>query len=99
MRITLTLNLLVATPLLPARGLAQTWTDFNGLLRSSCESPDKTGKSAIYLGFGPAEYDALHADLLAKGVMLKDGRWGKRLMIVEDPDGNQLWFADPHDPG
>jgi len=36
---------------------------------------------------------------LAKGVTLKDGWWGKRLMIVEDPDGNQIWSADPHDQG
>jgi uncharacterized glyoxalase superfamily protein PhnB len=69
-----------------------------GLLLNS-QSPDKAGKGAIYLGFGAAEYDATRADLLAKGVALKDGQWGKRLMIVEDPDGNQLWFADPHDQG
>ena len=30
--------------------------------------------------------------LLAKGVAIKDGWWGEQLMIVEDPDGNQLRF-------
>jgi catechol 2,3-dioxygenase-like lactoylglutathione lyase family enzyme len=54
-------------------------------------------KGVIYLAFGAAEYEVLRADLQAKGVALKDGWRGKRLMIVEDPDGNQLWIADPHD--
>jgi hypothetical protein len=30
---------------------------------------------------------------------LKDGWRGEKLMIVEDPDGDQLWFADPRDGG
>lgn len=63
------------------------------------QQPHRVGKCAIYLAFGEAEHDAIRADLLAKGVALKDGWWGKRLMIVEDPDGNQLWLADPHDQG
>jgi uncharacterized glyoxalase superfamily protein PhnB len=81
----------------------RTWAA--GISRDNCglllhsQSPDRAGKGAIYLGFGAAQYDALRTDLLAKGVALKDGWWGKRLMIVEDPDGNQLWFADPQDQG
>lgn len=76
-----------------------------GVSRDECslllntQRADKVGKGAIYLAFGDAGHDALRADLLTKGVMLKDGWWGKRLMIVEDPDGNELWFADPHDLG
>jgi len=75
-----------------------------GVSRDDCslllntQRPDRVGKGAIYLGFGEVTHDALRADFLAKGVVLKDGWWGKRLMIVEDPDGNQLWFADPRDP-
>lgn len=76
-----------------------------GISRDDCslllntQRADGVGKGAIYLAFGDAEHDALRTDLLTKGVVLKDGWWGKRLMIVEDPDGNQLWFADPHDHG
>jgi catechol 2,3-dioxygenase-like lactoylglutathione lyase family enzyme len=59
--------------------------------------PDKAGSAVIYTAFGAAEHDALRANFIAKGVRLTDGWWGKRLMIVEDSDGNQFWFADPHD--
>jgi catechol 2,3-dioxygenase-like lactoylglutathione lyase family enzyme len=81
--------------------VGRTWAA--GISRDDCglllhsQQPDRVGKGVIYLAFGATEYDALRADLQAKGVALKDGWWGKRLMIVEDPDGNQLWIADPHD--
>ena len=81
----------------------RTWAA--GISRDDCslllntQRPDRVGKGALYLAFGEAGYDAIRADLLAKGVALKDGWWGKRLMIVEDPDGNQLWFPDPRDQG
>lgn len=61
--------------------------------------PAAVGKGVLYFGFGAETFDAIRADLQVKGVALKDGWWGKLLMIVEDPDGNQLWFADPHDGG
>ena len=76
-----------------------------GVSRDDCslllntQRPDRVGKGAIYLAFGEVGYDALRADFLAKGLALTDGWWGKRLTIVEDPDGNQLWFADPRDQG
>jgi catechol 2,3-dioxygenase-like lactoylglutathione lyase family enzyme len=76
-----------------------------GISRDDCslllntQWPDRVGKGAIYVALGEAGYDALRADLPRKGVALKDGWWGKRLMIVEDPDGNQIWFPDPRDPG
>jgi catechol 2,3-dioxygenase-like lactoylglutathione lyase family enzyme len=59
--------------------------------------PDRVGLGILYDGLGPAEFDAVRAELEGKGVPLKDGWWGKKLMIVEDPDGNQIYFADPHD--
>ena len=36
--------------------------------------------------------DAVRAEFEGGGVAVKDGWWGYRLMIVEDPDGNQLRF-------
>ena len=61
--------------------------------------PERVGKGVLYFGFGAEMFDGIRANLQARGVALKDGWWGKRLMIVEDPSGNQLWFADPHDRG
>jgi hypothetical protein len=42
--------------------------------------------------------DALRAELEARGVSVKDGRWGYRLLVVEDLDGNQLFFPYPNEP-
>ena len=41
--------------------------------------------------------EAVRAELEAKGVAVEDGRWGYRLMIVRDPDGNELYFPYPAD--
>ena len=42
-----------------------------------------------------AAMDALRAELEAKGVPVKEGSWGYRLLVVDDLDGNQLFFNYP----
>jgi hypothetical protein len=44
-----------------------------------------------------AALDALRAELDAKGVPVKEGSWGYRLLVVDDPDGNQLFFNYPNE--
>jgi hypothetical protein len=44
-----------------------------------------------------AGLDALRAELEAKGVSVKEGSWGYRLLVVDDPDGNQLFFNYPNE--
>lgn len=43
------------------------------------------------------DVDALHAELVAKGVAIKlpptDQSWGNREMYVNDPDGNSIRFV------
>jgi hypothetical protein len=29
---------------------------------------------------------------------VKDGQWGYRLMVIADPDGNELYFPYPKPP-
>jgi len=43
-----------------------------------------------------AALDALRAELEAKDVPVKEGSWGYRLLVVDDPDGNQLFFNYPN---
>jgi catechol 2,3-dioxygenase-like lactoylglutathione lyase family enzyme len=63
--------------------------------------PEKIGKGLIFisLNFDPetqvAALDALRAEFEAKGVSVKEGSWGYRLLVVDDPDGNQLFFNYP----
>ena len=73
--------------------------------------PEKVGKGLIFISLNVetevnepdtresqiAALDALRAELEAKGVPVKDGSWGYRLLVVDDPDGNQLFFNYPND--
>jgi catechol 2,3-dioxygenase-like lactoylglutathione lyase family enzyme len=64
--------------------------------------PEKIGKGLMFisLNFDPetqvAALDALRAELEAKGVSVKEGWWGYKLLVVDDPDGNQLFFNYPN---
>ena len=66
--------------------------------------PQKIGKGLIFISLNvepptpenaTAALDALRAELEAKGAPVKDGSWGYRLVVVDDPDGNQLFFNYP----
>jgi catechol 2,3-dioxygenase-like lactoylglutathione lyase family enzyme len=69
--------------------------------------PEKVGKGLMFISLNVepqtreaelAAVDALRAELEARDITVKDGHWGYRVMVVEDPDGNQLYFPYPNDP-
>jgi catechol 2,3-dioxygenase-like lactoylglutathione lyase family enzyme len=69
--------------------------------------PEKTGKGVVFISLnvepetpanGAAAVDAVRAEFEAKGVAVKDGWWGYRLLVIDDPDGNQLLFNYPNEP-
>jgi catechol 2,3-dioxygenase-like lactoylglutathione lyase family enzyme len=66
--------------------------------------PEKIGKGVMFISLNVepetpaaliAALDALRIEFEAKGVPVKEGRWGYRLLVVDDPDGNQLFFNYP----
>jgi len=65
--------------------------------------PEKVGKGLMFMSVNEtreaqiAALDALRAEFEAKGVPVKEGSWGYRLLVVDDPDGNQLFFNYPSD--
>lgn len=64
----------------------------------SCQWPEKRGKGLMFISLDPPVLDAIRAELEARGVNVKDGQWGYRLMVIDDPDGNQLFFNYSGDP-
>ena len=64
--------------------------------------PEKIGKGLIFISLNVepemqvAALDALREELEAKGVPVKEGSWGYRLLVVDDLDGNQLFFNYPN---
>jgi len=73
--------------------LANTWPEKTdkGLIFISLNVEQATHEAAV------AALDALRAELEAKGVTVKEGSWGYRLLVVDDLDGNQLFFNYPHE--
>ncbi len=65
--------------------------------------PEKVGKGLMFISLNAereaqiAALDALRAELEAKGAPVKEGSWGYRLLVVDDPDGNQLYFNYPNE--
>jgi catechol 2,3-dioxygenase-like lactoylglutathione lyase family enzyme len=66
--------------------------------------PEKTGKGLVFISLNveqqtaeaeTAAVDALRAELESRGVPVREGSWGYRLLVVDDPDGNQLFFNYP----
>jgi catechol 2,3-dioxygenase-like lactoylglutathione lyase family enzyme len=67
--------------------------------------PEKVGKGLMFVSLNAETrgavieaLDALRRELESKGVSVKDGSWGYRLLVVDDPDGNQLFFNYPNEP-
>jgi len=69
--------------------------------------PDKVGKALLFVSLNvepdtpaaqTAALDALRLELEAKGVAVANGNWGYRVLVVDDPDGNQLYFNYPNEP-
>jgi catechol 2,3-dioxygenase-like lactoylglutathione lyase family enzyme len=73
--------------------LAKTWPEKigKGLIFISLNVEPETREAAV------AALDALRAELEARGVPVKDGSWGYRLLVVDDLDGNQLFFNYPNE--
>ena len=75
----------------------------------SCQWPDKVGKGLMFISLSvdappdrlradeTAALDNLRREFEAKGVQVEDGMWGYRLLVVRDPDGNELYFNYPAD--
>jgi catechol 2,3-dioxygenase-like lactoylglutathione lyase family enzyme len=68
--------------------------------------PQKIGQGVMFISLNvePATHeaavtalDALREELEAKSVAVKEGWWGYRLLVVDDLDGNQLFFNYPND--
>ena len=65
--------------------------------------PEKAGKGLMFISVNETReapvtaLDALRTEFEAKGVSVREGSWGYRLLVVDDPDGNQLFFNYPNE--
>ena len=61
----------------------------------NCQQPAKTGCGRMFISLEVEDFNALRTAFGARGAPVKAGWWGYDLMIVEDPDGNELFFPAP----
>ena len=67
--------------------------------------PEKSGKGLIFISLNVEDamqaptLDALRAEFESREVSVKEGSWGYRLLVIDDLDGNQLFFNYPHESG
>jgi catechol 2,3-dioxygenase-like lactoylglutathione lyase family enzyme len=65
----------------------------------SSQWPEKVGNGLMFISLDVEVLNNLRAELEGRGVQVKDGNWGYKLMVIVDPDGNELYFPYPADAG
>ncbi len=58
----------------------------------NCQQPDKVGGGRMFISLDLEPLKKLRAEFEERGGAVRDGWWGYDTMIVEDPDGNALFF-------
>lgn len=61
----------------------------------SSQWPAKVGTAILFISLDLDVLVAVRAELEGRGADVKDGKWGYDLMVVRDPDGNELYFPYP----
>jgi catechol 2,3-dioxygenase-like lactoylglutathione lyase family enzyme len=68
--------------------------------------PEKVGKGLMFISLNvepptheaaTAALDALRAEFEARGALVREGSWGYRVLVIDDLDGNQLFFNYPNE--
>ena len=61
----------------------------------NCQQPGKNGRSRIFISIDLEPLQALRIEFESRGAPIRDGWWGYDTMMIEDPDGNELFFPYP----
>ncbi|MFZ2031481.1 MAG: VOC family protein [Vitreimonas sp.] len=65
----------------------------------SCQWPQKVGAGMMFISLERGAFDAFCDSLKRDAVAFREGHWGYQVLIIDDPDGNQLYFPFPDDKG
>ena len=63
----------------------------------NCQQPEKTGHGRMFISIDIGPLQVLRGEFEGRGAPIRDGWWGYDTMIIEDPDGNELFFPYPND--
>jgi len=65
-------------------------------LTLSDQWPEEAGRGLMFISLHASDFKLTRQDWAERGVDVKSGWWGYDLLVVEDPDGNRLWFPHPN---
>ena len=54
----------------------------------------RAGKGRVFLSLDPGQTHRLQKELESSGAEVSFARWGMNVMVVADPDRNELYFTD-----
>ena len=64
----------------------------------NCQQPGKNGCGRMFISLEPEPLRQLRSEIEGRGAPVRGGWWGYDTMIVEDPDGNELFFPYGDEP-
>jgi catechol 2,3-dioxygenase-like lactoylglutathione lyase family enzyme len=62
----------------------------------NCQQAEKSGRGRMFISIDVGPLKALRSEFESRGAPVKDGWWGYDTLIIEDPDGNELFFPYPN---
>jgi catechol 2,3-dioxygenase-like lactoylglutathione lyase family enzyme len=57
--------------------------------------PQEAGGEVLFISLDEPDFQAMRREFAERAVEMKAGQWGYQLLVLEDPDGNRLWFPHP----
>ena len=73
-------------------GVAQ--VDRDGLELILNKDVQKSGKGRIFMSLDSGRVKGLEDEFRSSGAEVSFTQWGMKVMVVPDPDGNELYFTD-----
>ena len=64
----------------------------------STDRPDQIGTGRLFIELTAEDFAALPEALASSDVPFTRSHWGYPVLIVADPDGNEIYFPDPEAP-
>lgn len=61
----------------------------------AAQDDTKAGHGRIFVSIDHEQEAALRQQIAQNGIVAEDDYWGMPVIVIEDPDGNQLLFSPP----
>jgi catechol 2,3-dioxygenase-like lactoylglutathione lyase family enzyme len=60
-----------------------------------CEDAARSDRGRLFIELTATAFEALRSEFVARSVPIREIWWGYDTIVVDDPDGNELFFPRP----